>query len=63
MALKKYKPTTPDLRFRVDVSREHLTKEKPERSLTVNLSKSGGRNNQGRVTSWQRGGGTSGNTG
>ncbi|MCB0259126.1 MAG: 50S ribosomal protein L2 [Calditrichaeota bacterium] len=57
MALKKYKPTTPDLRFRVDVSREGLTKEKPERSLTVSLSKSGGRNNQGRVTSWQRGGG------
>ncbi|MGH1364337.1 MAG: 50S ribosomal protein L2 [Calditrichia bacterium] len=57
MALKKYKPTTPDLRFRVDVSRENITKQKPERSLIETLSKKGGRNNQGRTTSWHRGGG------
>ncbi len=57
MALKKYKPTTPDLRFRVDVSREDITKQAPERSLTKSLSKSGGRNNKGRITSWHRGGG------
>jgi large subunit ribosomal protein L2 len=57
MALKKYKPTTAVLRFRVDLSRDVITKEKPERSLTTTLHKTGGRNNQGRVTSWQRGGG------
>ncbi|MEL6823160.1 MAG: 50S ribosomal protein L2 [Calditrichota bacterium] len=57
MALKKYKPTTPDLRFRVDVSRENITKQKPERSLVEVLPKKGGRNNQGRTTSWHRGGG------
>ncbi len=57
MALKKYNPTTPDLRFRIDLAKDHITKDKPERSLTVSLHKSGGRNNQGRVTAWQRGGG------
>lgn len=56
MALKKYKPVTP-VRFRIDVSREDLSKEKPERRLTAPLRRSGGRNDQGRVTSWQRGGG------
>jgi large subunit ribosomal protein L2 len=34
-----------------------LTKKRPERSLTESLSRSGGRNNNGRVTSWHRGGG------
>ncbi len=57
MALKKYKPTTPDLRFRIDVSREDITKQKPERALVQSKSRSGGRNNKGRITSWQRGGG------
>lgn len=57
MALKKYKPTTSDLRFRIDLARDVITKEEPERSLTVSSHKSGGRNNQGRITSWQRGGG------
>lgn len=57
MALKKYKPTTSDLRFRIDLAKDVITKETPERSLTVAFHKSGGRNNQGRVTSWQRGGG------
>ena len=57
MALKKYKPTTPDLRFRIDVSREDITKQTPERSLVEALPRGGGRNNQGRITTWQRGGG------
>ncbi|HQU74615.1 MAG TPA: 50S ribosomal protein L2 [Calditrichia bacterium] len=57
MALKKYKPTTSTQRFRLDVSRDVITKEAPERSLTLPLSKGGGRNNHGRVTAWQRGGG------
>ncbi len=57
MALKYYKPTTSVMRFRIDVSRETITKQEPERSLTVALHKTGGRNNQGRITAWQRGGG------
>ena len=57
MALKKYKPKTPVLRFRMDLAKDDITKEKPERSLTVTLPRGGGRNNQGRITSWQRGGG------
>ncbi len=57
MALKKYKATTEGLRFRLDLVKDSITREKPERSLTTALPKTGGRNNQGRVTSWQRGGG------
>jgi large subunit ribosomal protein L2 len=57
MALKKYKPMTPSLRFRIDLDKSEITKQKPERSLTETLHKTGGRNNQGRVTAWQRGGG------
>ncbi len=57
MALKKYKPITPGLRYRIDVSSDEITKTEPERSLLEPLKKSGGRNNLGRVTAWQRGGG------
>ncbi len=57
MALKKYKPMTSALRFRIDLSKDVITKDKPERSLTESLHKTGGRNNLGRVTAWQRGGG------
>ena len=57
MALKKYKPMTSALRFRIDLTKDVITKDKPERSLTETLHKTGGRNNLGRVTAWQRGGG------
>ncbi len=57
MALKNRKPSTAGMRFRVDLGREVITKQEPERSLTISLHRSVGRNNQGRVTSWQRGGG------
>ncbi len=57
MGLKKYKPITPGLRFRVDVTRDDITADEPERSLVIRLVKTGGRNNQGRITAWQRGGG------
>ena len=57
MALKSYKPNTPGQRGLVLVSRESLWSGKPEKTLTVGLSKSGGRNNKGRVTSRRRGGG------
>ena len=57
MALKKFKPTTPSLRYMTVTDFSELTQKKPEKSLLRPLNRSGGRNNQGRVTSWCRGGG------
>ncbi len=57
MAISKLKPNTPGTRFRSISSFEEITKTTPEKSLTVALRKSGGRNNQGRVTSRHIGGG------
>ena len=55
--LNKFKPVTPGLRGTVLVSKKHLSKEKPVKSLTKALSSTGGRNNQGRITSRRMGGG------
>ena len=57
MPLKNYKPTSPGQRQLVTVSRRELYTGKPEKTLTKGISKTGGRNNTGRVTSWHRGGG------
>lgn len=58
MAIKKYNPLTPGLRFRVDVAKTELTKgAKPEKSLLLTLRSTGGRNNDGRRTMRYRGGG------
>lgn len=57
MAIINLKPTTPGSRFRSNPSFEEITKSTPEKSLTVALKKSGGRNNAGRVTSRHIGGG------
>src|SRR3990172_660511 len=57
MALKTFNPTTPSQRQRVLGARSHLWKGKPVKALTEGLSKSGGRNNLGRVSMWHRGGG------
>ena len=57
MALKQFKPTTPGRRGLVLVDRSELHKGKPVKTLTKGLSKSGGRNNHGRITSRRRGGG------
>jgi large subunit ribosomal protein L2 len=57
MALKYFKPMTPSLRQLVQVDRSELHKGKPEKSLTVGLSKSGGRNHHGRITTRHVGGG------
>jgi large subunit ribosomal protein L2 len=57
MALKHYNPTTPSQRGLVTVDRSELWKGKPVKKLTKGLTKSGGRNNHGRTTVWQRGGG------
>ena len=55
--LNKFKPVTPGLRGTVLVSKKHLSKEKPVKSLTKQISSTGGRNNQGRITSRRMGGG------
>jgi len=57
MALKKYNPTTPSQRGLVRVDRSDLWKGKPYKSLTKGLTKTGGRNNRGRITSRHIGGG------
>ena len=57
MALKSYNPTTPSQRQLVIVDRSGLWKGKPVKTLTEGLSKSGGRNNNGRITARFIGGG------
>ncbi len=57
MAIKKLKPVTPGTRFRSNSKFDEITREQPEKSLTVALRKSGGRNNHGRITARHIGGG------
>ena len=57
MALKTYNPTTPGQRGLILVDRSALHKDKPVKTLTEGLTKSGGRNNAGRITARRRGGG------
>jgi large subunit ribosomal protein L2 len=57
VAIRKYKPTSPGRREMSVAAFKEITKGKPEKSLTSALKKSGGRNNLGRITSYQRGGG------
>ncbi|MBI4846658.1 MAG: 50S ribosomal protein L2 [Candidatus Omnitrophica bacterium] len=57
MGIKRYKPTTPSLRWRTGADFTEITKSEPEKSLTVALRKSGGRNSNGRITCRHRGGG------
>ena len=48
--LIKFKPNTPGQRGTVLVSKKHLSKEAPFKSLTKPITSTGGRNNQGRIT-------------
>ena len=57
MALKTFRPTTPSLRQLVQVDRSHLWKGAPIKMLTEGKTKSGGRNNYGRITTRHIGGG------
>ena len=57
MAIVKAKPTSPGRRGVVRVRHEHLHKGAPHAALTEKQSKSGGRNNKGRITTRHRGGG------
>jgi len=58
MPIKLYKPTSPGRRHQSEVSFSKISKIRPEKKLTVKLKRKMGRNNQGKVTSRHRGGGT-----
>ncbi|MGN0806694.1 MAG: 50S ribosomal protein L2, partial [Candidatus Coproplasma sp.] len=57
MALKRYKPTTSSRRFMAVLSYEELSGDKPEKSLLHDKRKTGGRNNQGKISVRHIGGG------
>lgn len=58
MAIKRYKPTSGGTRFRTTIVDSNVSKKnKPEKSLLASKKKTGGRNNQGRITVRHRGGG------
>ena len=57
MAIKSYKPTTNGRRGMTTLVNEEITKSTPEKSLVVTVKKSGGRNNQGKITVRHHGGG------
>lgn len=58
MAIKAYKPTTPAQRGMTTQDMSGITTKKPLKSLIVIKNKQSGRNNQGRITTRHRGGGT-----
>jgi large subunit ribosomal protein L2 len=57
MALNRIKPVTPGSRFKIANAFQELTADRPEKSLIVPISKSGGRNNTGKMTMRYIGGG------
>ncbi len=57
MGIKKFRPTTPSRRQMTVMTFEEITKTEPEKSLTVPLKSTGGRNAKGRLTVRHRGGG------
>lgn len=57
MAIKTYRPTTPSRREMTTLKFDNLTKKAPEKSLTVSLKRTGGRNNTGKITTRHIGGG------
>lgn len=57
MALKQYNPTSAGRRALIGIDRSELHNGKPVKKLTQGLTKSGGRNNRGRITAFHRGGG------
>ncbi len=57
MAIKVFRPTSPGRRGMSSATFEEITKDKPEKSLTLPLKKQGGRNNRGKITVRHRGGG------
>ena len=58
MGIKKYSPYTPSRRNMTGLDFTEITKNAPEKSLTVSLKKNSGRNNQGKITVRHHGGGS-----
>src|ERR1035437_1985435 len=58
MPIKTYRPTTPTRRFQTVVSRDDITKDRPEKSLVESKKRTGGRSSNGRTTSRFIGGGS-----
>jgi len=56
MPIKRYKPTTPSRRHRQDITYTHLTKKRPEKSLTTSRNYRAGRNSTGKITVRHQGG-------
>ena len=57
MGVRKYKPTSAGRRHGSVLDFKEITRTTPEKSLVVPLKKTGGRNNQGKITARHRGGG------
>jgi large subunit ribosomal protein L2 len=57
MAVKSFKPTTPTRRFQTYLTRDEVTRDRPEKSLTSGKKRSGGRDAKGLISSRFRGGG------
>src|SRR6059036_3688294 len=57
MPIRKYNPTSPGQRFQTVQVFDEITTSEPFKPLVESLHRSGGRNNQGELTSWWRGGG------
>src|SRR5436190_2149409 len=57
MPIRKYNPTSPGQRFQTVQVFDEITTQEPFKPLVEPLHRSGGRNNQGELTSWWRGGG------
>jgi len=57
MPVKRFRPLTPSLRFKIADDRSQLSKVAPEKSLLIPTSKTGGRNSNGKMTMRYRGGG------
>ena len=58
MGIKTYNPYTPSRRAMTQLDNAEITKSTPEKSLTVSLNKTAGRNNQGKITVRHQGGGS-----
>lgn len=57
MGIRKVNPTSPGRRFQTYSTFTEITRDEPSKGLVEPLKRSGGRNNNGRVTAWHRGGG------
>ena len=57
MGLKSFNPYTASRRFITVLDKSHITKQEPEKALLEPKKRSGGRNNQGEIVVWHRGGG------